>query len=230
MSLARVLTAGALLALLPSGTACNETGLTRGRLPDPAEPPERELDLWGTPPSNWNDCYTGLRGIYYNLTPSHPDVEALLADRDDLGEDGLTLDDLDWWDGEASFQRYDATQDFGPNWWPVDGGFEGDPQYFAVRWVGWFRVTERNRDHDFVVGGASDLWVKLGDEVLIERTDLDAFETEVETHRLDPGVYRLDVRYAHRIGATNGFRFRVASDSVRICYPEYGDEPETAED
>mgnify|MGYP002819179770 FL=1 len=215
-------------ALLALG-ACNETGLSRGELPDPADPPERELDLWGTPPSDWQNCYGGLRGIYYNLTPGHPDVETYLDDPMDPEGSVPALDELDWWDGAASFQRYDATTDFGPNWWPVDGGFQGDPQYFAARWVGWLRVTQRNRDHDFVVGAASDMWVKLDDDVLIQMNDNDEFESEVQTHRLETGVYRLDVRYAHRLGETNGFRFRVASDEIIICYPEFGDEPETEE-
>jgi len=206
-------------------SACTETGLTRGRLPDPAEPTERELDLWGTPPSDWNDCYNGLRGIYYNMSDEHPDVEAFLADRDPEGE-LPGVDELDWWDGSATFQRYDATADFGPNWWPVDGGFSGDPQYFAARWVGWLRVTRRNQDHDFVVGAASDMWVKLDDDVLVQMNDVEDFETEVQTHRLDSGVYRLDIRYAHRLGQQNGFRFRVASEDVIICYPEFGDEAE----
>lgn len=213
------------LCLVMVLAGCNETGLTRGQLPDPAEPPERELDLWGTPPSDWNNCFTGLRGIYYNLTPDHPHVEARLADQD-LPEDVPLLDTLDWWDGDVAFQRYDATQDFGPNWWPVDGGFAGDPQYFAARWVGWLRITRRDQQHDFVVGGSSDLFVKLDDDMLIEMTDVEDFETEVQTHGLATGVYRLDVRYAHRLGETNGFRFRVASEEALICYPEYGDEAE----
>lgn len=208
------------------GMGCNETGLTLGPLPDPAEPPERELDLWGTPPTDWNNCYTGLRGIYYNLTPDHPDVERLLTAPDEPEGQPVMLDELDWWEGESAFQRYDASLDFGPNWWPVDGGFQGDPQYFAGRWVGWLRVTRRNEDHDFVVGGASDVFVKLDDEVIIQRNDLTEFETEVERIDLATGVYRLDVRYAHRLGETNGFRFRVASDELLICYPEYGDEAE----
>jgi hypothetical protein len=217
----------AVLALLALA-GCSETRVRRGELPDPADPPERELDLWGTPPSSWQDCFGGLRGLYYNLTPDHPDVgpEALepVEESDtDLPPDGL--DAMDWWEGELAFQRYDGTTDFGPNWWPVDGGFAGDPQHFAVRWVGWLRVTDRGQ-HDVVVGASTDLLFRLGDETLIERRGVDDFETETVTLDLDTGVYRLDLRYAHRHGLRNGMRFRVASDDILICYPEFGDDPE----
>lgn len=207
--------------------ACGDIGLNLPPPPPPAEPPVRELDLWGTPPTDWRDCYPGLRGIYYNLAEDHPDVERLVGDDPvDTDSPPLTMLDRDWWSGDLAFQRYDRSQDFGPNWWPVDGGFSGDPKYFAARWVGWLRVTRRDALHEFVVGGASDVAVILDGELLIERTDLTEFETTVEQHDLTPGVRRLDIRYAHRLGSTNGFRFRTVSEELLICYPEFGDPAE----
>ncbi|MFK7929213.1 MAG: PA14 domain-containing protein [Myxococcota bacterium] len=204
------------------GFGCNETGLSVGPPPDPATPPERELDLWGKTPTDWQGCYGGLRGMYYNLTPAHPDVEVLLADERDPDAPAPGPDSVDWFDGKTAFQRYDASTDFGPNWWPVNGGFQDDPQYFAARWVGWLRVTRRG-DHDIVVGGSSDVWVKLDDDVVVNISDAEDFETSVRTVNLNTGVYKLDVYYAHRLGETNGFRFRVASEDVIQCYPLYGD-------
>jgi hypothetical protein len=196
-----------------------DTGLTRGKLPDPAPPPGRVFDLWGKPPTDWQNCYHGLHGMYYNLTPDHPDVEVDPASPDDT--DAPQMTDLDWWDGEPSFQRYDGNLDFGANWWPVDTGFAGDPQYFAARWVGWVRVTQRNGEHNVVMGATNDAWLALNDEIRVEILDNDDFETSVAPVGLSSGVYRLDLRYAHRRGLTNGFRFRIASDDVIVCYPEY---------
>lgn len=214
----------ALLVVVLGLVGCSEIGIGRGNLPDPADPPERELDLWGTPPSDWNGCYTGLRGIYYNLGEDHPDVEIEPTDPPDT-DPPLDVTELDWWTPPASFQRYDATTDFGGNWWPVDEGFGDDPQYFSGRWIGWLRVTRRG-NHDFVLGAATDGFIMLNDEVVAEIRDSDEFDSDVVTLNLQTGVYRLDLRYAHRQGETNGFRFRVASPDILQCYPEYGDEAE----
>ena len=216
----RILTLASVATLLLGMSACNETGLTVKPPPDPADPPDRELDLWGKTPTDWQGCYGGLRGMYWNLTPDHPDVEVVLSD--DTDAPVPVPDNMDWWEGKPTFQRYDASTDFGPNWWPVDGGFADDPQYFAGRWIGWLRVTRRG-DHPFVVGGSSDVWVKLDDEIVVDVHDADTFETEVYDINLQTGVYKLDVYYAHRLGETNGFRFRVASDEIIQCYPVYGD-------
>jgi hypothetical protein len=207
----------ALLLTLGVASGCFETGLSRGRLPDPADPPERELDLWGQAPTDWQGCFRGMRGLYYNLTPEHADVE---PDLDDTDAGTLSLDELDWWSGPVAFQRYDGTTDFGGNWWPVDGGFQDDPKHFAARWVGWFRVTKRAQ-HSFVVGGSTDLFLALNEELVIQRRDRPDFETETVQVELNTGVYQVDLRYAHRFGEQGGFRFRVASPDILSCYPDY---------
>lgn len=216
----------AVLAGVPQ-VACNSTNVRRRPPPDPADPPERVLDLWGTPPTDWQNCYRGMRGLYYNHTADHEDFDPeWLSDTDtDFVPDDRVLDELDWWDGDLAFQRYDGTTDFGPNWWPVDGGFAGDPQLFAGRWVGWLRVTRRG-DQEFVFGASTDAFIKIGDDVVAEIRDSDDFITDTVSVNLNTGVYRLDVRYAHRYGETNGFRFRVASEDAQLCYPEFGDDPE----
>lgn len=218
-----------LLALSLLLTACGETSLRGNPRPPPADPPPRALDLWGTPPTDWQGCFTGTRGLYYNLT-DHPDIERPLADRplpepQDGEDEPEPLDlpgDLDWWDGALSFERYDAATDFGPGWWPVDEGFTDDPLYYAVRWVGWVRITRRGR-HEMLLGATSDAWVMLNGEVVAEVTDAESFEPQPFTVDLNTGVYRLDVRYAHRLGSASGFRLRMVRDGLLTCYPEYGD-------
>jgi hypothetical protein len=199
---------------------CSEVVLRRPPPPTPAEPPERALDLWGTPPSDWQSCFPGFRGLYFNLH-GHDDIERPLADLD--LEDSPTLpQDLDWWDGPLVFERYDASTDFGPSWWPVDQNFVDDPYYYAVRWIGWVRVTRRG-DHDIVLGAASDAWVMLNDTVIAEVSDRESFSTETLRINLNTGVYKLDVRYVYRLGSASGFRLRFATNGLVTCYPEYGD-------
>ncbi|TVQ92513.1 MAG: hypothetical protein EA397_06805 [Deltaproteobacteria bacterium] len=213
--------------------ACGETGIRRQPLPPVADPPERALDLWGTPPSDWNNCFPGFRGLYTNLHLDHPDVERPLAERppepsqptDDSDVEPPELElpfDLDWWDPPLAFERYDASTDFGPGWWPVDEGFEDDPLYYGVRWIGWLRITRRGQ-HEFVLGAASDAWVMVNDRVIAELTDREAFEPESLSVHFETGVYRLEVRYAQRLGSRSGFRLRWVRDGLRTCYPEYGD-------
>jgi len=206
--------------------ACGETGITVRNPPSPADPPERALDLWGTPPTDWQGCFPGFRGLYYNLA-GHPDIERPLAEHPGLipddASDPLALpQDLDWWGGPLSFERYDASLDFGPSWWPVNESFADDPLYYAVRWIGWIRVTRRG-DHELVLGAATDAWILLNGNIAAEVTDREAFETEPLTLNLNTGVYRVDVRYAHRLGSASGFRLRFARDGLITCYPEYGD-------
>jgi hypothetical protein len=212
------------LAVALSLTACSEVGFRPPARPPPADPPDRPLDLWGTPPSDWQGCFPGFRGLYYNLS-GHPDVERPLSERPEPadGEPALALpDDLDWWDGPLSFERYDPSADFGPSWWPVDESFSDDPLYYAVRWIGWVRVTRRG-DHDIVLGAATDAWVLLNGDVVASTVDQDAFEPEARTLNLNTGVYRLDVRFAHRLGSASGFRLRFAREGLLTCFPEYGD-------
>ena len=216
-----------LLAVALTLAACSEIGLRPPPPPTPAEPPERALDLWGTPPSDWQGCFPGFRGLYYNLT-DHADLERPLADRPppEDGEPPLALPgDLDWWDGPLSFERYDATTDFGPSWWPVDEDFADDPLYYAVRWVGWVRITRRGA-HELVFGASSDAWILLNGDVVAEVTDNAQFDAQAVTLDLNTGVYRLDVRYAHRLGSASGFRLRFVRDGLLTCFPEYGDRVE----
>lgn len=220
----------ALLPALILLTACGETSIRRQPPPPVADPPERALDLWGTPPSDWQRCFPGFRGLYTNLHPDHPDIERLLADRPEPPPQGDDSDsaspdlpfELDWWDPPLAFERYDSSTDFGPGWWPVDQGFEDDPLYFSARWIGWLRITRRG-DHELVLGAASDAWVILNDQVVAEVTDSELFEPQAFTLDLATGVYRLEIRYAQRLGSRSGFRLRFARDGLLTCYPEYGD-------
>lgn len=181
-----------------------------GPLP-PAPPPERLPDAQGAPPDDWNACASGFLGRYFNLEATHPDVAALAPDPDAV----------DWFDDDRiAFSRYDPSLEFGSNWWPVDAGIDGDPEQFAVQWTAWLRVRSNTRV-DVLLGAADDAWVWIGDELVASQTDEDVLNIEVSAVDLRPGVYPVQVRYAHRLATSAGLRFRIVGGEAVLCYPEF---------
>jgi hypothetical protein len=200
--------------------ACSDYQIYTPDEPKPLDPPDDEVDIWGEPPGNFEDCYEGFVGIYGNLPSDHPDVEV-----EPLPEgERPALGDLDWWDGSyTAFTRYDASIDWGANWWPVDSGLADDPRYFSARWLGWMRVFRRGT-FTFVLGGQQDAWLIIDDEVVATVREADELEVLQVPFELTAGIKRVEVRYAHRRGDASGFRFRLDHDDTVICYPEYHDE------
>lgn len=182
----------------------------------PAQPPGVDPDEFGAPP-DWKDCFGGLRGIYSNLPVGHPDVEP--------PEGAEPPDDprgLDWWD-RVAFERYDPTLDFGPHWFPVDEGLAGDPDYFAVRWLGWIRVWSNTR-LEAVLGSADDAWILIDGETVVARPGVRDFAPEAVEVPVRTGQHPFEIRFAHRSG-DSGFRFRVTGGDVTLCHPVYGERP-----
>lgn len=200
--------------------ACNEYVVHDAPPPPVAEPPGQEIDAQGEPPSNWADCSSGFYGLYFNLPADHPDVEPA-ADTPPPAPN-----QVDWFTTDhLAFAQYDPTLDFGQNWWPVDDGLEGDPAYFAVSWTAWIRMDDGG-PLSFVIGSSDDMWVDVDDETIVDRAGVRDFEPETVTSEvsLNSGVHPIRVRFAHRSGADNGFRFRVLGDTVTLCYPEFPDD------
>ena len=187
-----------------------------------AEPPGAQQDAYGDPP-DWSTCAQGYRGFYYNLPAGHSDV--LAAAVPDTGAadalPAITRDGLDWWDADyLSYEDYEASLDFGGNWYPVDDGLEGDPDGFAVRWVAWMRVTE-DADVQVQLGAATDAWLLIDEQEVAAVTGARELVTESFDLRLETGQFPMDLYHGHRGGDTAGFRFRVVSGAVSICYPDY---------
>ncbi len=197
---------------------CQEYSLHEPDKVKPAKPPALVDDGFGDPP-NWQDCLTGYLGTYTNLPAGHVDVEPPLDE--DAATDPIPLD---WWD-EPSFQRFDPGLDFGGNWWPIDEGLEGDPAYYSVRWIAWIRAWDRT-DLQITLGSGGDSWVLLDDEVIASLPGVHEFDPLTLDIPLESGQYPLEIRYAHR-GGDAGFRFRVLSGDVSICYPEFNDSNST---
>jgi hypothetical protein len=204
-----------LLTLL---AACSEYGVKRPDPAAPADPPGVDPDAdFGKPP-DWNDCYAGFYGQYYNLPVDHPDVEP-----DEDAQVPGDPDTLDWWSPERlAFRRFDGTLDFGSNWWPVDEGLEGDPLYFAARWTGWMRAWS-GTTVTVTLGSVNDSWVLADKSVVVTNVGDTEFEPATERFDLAAGQYPFDVRFAQRAGEESAFRFRVLGGDVSICYPDFSD-------
>jgi len=201
--------------LLPLFLGCQEYALREPDPVPPAQPPAPTDGGYGDPP-NWQDCLTGYLGTYTNLPIEHADIE---PPPDETATDDPTT--LDWWD-EKAFQRFDPTLDFGSNWWPVDEGLAADPAYFSVNWIAWLRAWDRT-DIEISLGSGGDSWVLLDGEVVAARPGVQPFDPEVVVIPIESGQYPLEVLYAHR-GGESGFRLRVLSGDVTICYPEFTEE------
>ncbi|MEZ4238568.1 MAG: hypothetical protein R3F59_20920 [Myxococcota bacterium] len=184
----------------------------------PAEPPGKDPNDLGDPP-DWQNCPTGWRGVYTNLSIDHPDV--LPRPNDPVA--GTDPHQLDWWERPA-FEQYDPSLDFGQNWWPVDEGLEADPAYFAVYWHAWVRAWS-GTTMSFALGSADDAWVYLDDVPVAEQPGIHAFERQSYSVSLDAGVYPIEVWFAHRGSVSAAFSFRVLSGDVSVCYPDFDDPP-----
>lgn len=198
------------------GACGGETGIGNFEPPPPAPPPVDEER--GNAP-DWENCFTGWRGQYSNLSIDHPHVNPRPADKPAPTD----VTKLDWWD-RIAFEQFDATLDHGNNWWPVDEGLEGDPGYFAVRWHAWVRAWE-DTTMEFTLGSADDSWVLVDGEPIANKAGLQkTFERERFTVNLDSGQYPIEVYFAHRAAQTSGMSFRVLNGDVSICYPDFEEE------
>ncbi|MEN0065641.1 MAG: hypothetical protein AAGA48_26100 [Myxococcota bacterium] len=207
------------LGVLLSFTGCSrESTLVRGPVVPPAEPPGDEPERGGPP--DWQNCFQGWRGQYYNLTVDHPDVLPRPADP----PAGTDPTQLDWFEREA-FEDFDPTLDFGRNFWRVDEGLEGDPSFFSVHWSAWIRAWD-DTDVTLVVGSSDDSWVYIDGDPVVERPGIQSFERETYTFEMDAGVAPIDVYYAHRASDESGFAFRVVEGDVSICFADFSEEEE----
>ena len=196
--------------------ACSDYQVRKPDPPTPVEPPGVDPDADIGSPPDWTTCGEGWHGVYANLTAENPAVE---PEEDVLASDPTTLD---WWD-DVSFRQFDGSLDIGQNWWPVDEGIAEDPLYFAVRWTAWIRGYSDTTVEAWL-GSDDDAWVLVNGDVVASQPGLREFEPEVVTFTVQAGQFPIDIRYAQRAGDTSGFRFRVLSGDVGLCYPDFSEE------
>ena len=196
--------------------ACSEYVVNQEVKRDPVQqPPITEEDYEGQPP-NWGACAPGFSAVYFNHDPTHIDFD--IEEEEEPQEDPTQLD---WWDSEyRSFERYDASLDFGEFWYPVNDGFQGDPNYFAVRWNAWLRIYDHNQTVSFVLGSTDDFWLQTPDEILFHRAGIHDYDLEVIDVPIARGQYPITILYAHRSG-NSGLSFRLVSDNAQLCFPDW---------
>ena len=73
------------------------------------------------------------------------------------------------------------------------------------------------------LGAASDAWILVNEELLASQSAPEFLSENVDLD-LKSGQYPLDLRMGQRAGDDAGFRFRVLSGDVQICYPDYSAE------
>ena len=199
--------------------ACSEYVVNETQEIAPVQPPADDFDPWGETP-DWEGCQQGYFGSYYNLTSNHEDIEPT---NEIYAQENHAL--LNWWNEEfLAFERFDASLDFGTNWWPIDEGFEGDPKYFSAKWTAWIRVFE-TKDIEFLIGASDDFWLEIDNTVVFMQAGITEFDAKVWPVSLDEGQYKLSIHYAHRSN-DSGLRFRNLSEEAVICYPDFETEEE----
>ena len=192
--------------------ACSDYHVYEAPPVPPAEPLGTDADNHGDPP-DWTDCWAGYLGQYYNLPSNHVDMDIEKS----VGE----LDTLDWWsESYHVWEGWDASLDFGENWWPVDDGLAGDPAYFAVQWTSWLRAHD-DVSLEVTFGAATDGWLLVDGDIVFSTLGSNAFAPETIGWALDAGQYPIEIRMAQRGGRESGFRFRVLSGDVEVCAGDY---------
>ncbi len=158
-----------------------------------------------------DDCQDGYFAYYYNLPADHPDVEI-----EDAGGPDDVPSNHDWWD-EAyyAFEQEDPGLEFGDQWWPVNTGLPGDPQYFAVRWVA---ILESDSDLivPFEMGSDDDSWAYLDGELMASLPGIHGVEATQFYAPLTQGQHKLELFMAERHTSNSGFWFKWLAEGVRI--------------
>ena len=169
------------------------------------------VQLEDTGPVDLESCEDGYWADYFNLPADHPDVE---IDWVEIDDDVPSNHDL--WDPQYfAFRQNDPGLDFGDQWWPVDTGLPGDPQYFAVHWVATLDVAV-DVVVPFELGSDDDGWAFIDGEQVANLAGIHGVE---ETEFLAPllaGRHALDLYMAERHTFNSGFWFRWLSDEVSI--------------
>jgi fibro-slime domain-containing protein len=179
--------------------------VAKGRTVDTSTPTD-------TSTGDTGDCEDVYIGHFYNLPADHPDIEGEVT--------GVLEGDLpanhDWWDETWwAFDEEHPGLEFGDDWWPVDEGLEGDPQYFAVHWEAQLEV-DTDSVVAFELGSDDDGWAFIDDILVADLGGIHGVEATSFVVSLTAGVHSLDLYMAERHTSNSGFWFRWMSDEVRI--------------
>jgi len=188
--------------------ACTEYDLSVSADDDGRDGPDAPFDSGWAP--EFEDCEDGYWADYFNLPREHPEMEIDIT--------GLMPGDVpqahDWWD-EQYFVRRELNDrlDFGSDWWPVNEGLAGDPQYFAVHWFAWLEMAEAG-DVSFDLGSDDDSWAYIDGALVADLGGIHSVETTSFTVWLQEGVHTLDLYMAERHTTGSGFWFQWSTENL----------------
>jgi len=173
--------------LIVLATGCADSALRSVAQSEDPSPPVSAEDPHGAPP-DWGDCDQAFLGDYENR----------------VGDTSV-----------PAFSRWDATLDFGADWWPVDDGLAGDPADFAVTWRAWLRAWT---DTSWEIGfGAASSGSLLIDDAVVASTEGGGFEPALVTVPVDAGQHRIEVRFVHAGDGTSALSLRTVGGDLSIC-------------
>lgn len=196
---------------------CSEYTVSPERARSRPGTPSPQPGLWLPPldtgtPTDTADCEDGYFAEYYNLPADHPEVEDGAADP----PPGDLPWNHDWYDEQyLAYTVVEPGLDFGTDWWPVDEGLPGDPQYFAVRWEAVLEV-DADTTATFELGSDDDSWALIDGEVVADLAGLHAVETDTFTLTLAAGQHQLELYMAERHTSQSGFWFTWSTPDIRI--------------
>lgn len=207
--------AWAWIAVAAAGLGCQKDYRVGLQEEDKVPVAQPDSGAVGEDAPDWADCTRGWRGQYFNHLEGHADFGELSPTEPPF-DPGL----VDWWDeGYAAFERYDATLDIGPGFWPVDQGFPDDPAYFAVRWTAWVYVEEAGPVTAYATA-STDLWVEVdGQPVAQLHGDGEAASDTIDLD-LPLGQSPVTVYFAQRRG-DSAVALRFVGEGANFCYPDF---------
>lgn len=152
----------------------------------------------------------GYYGMYYNLTPAHPDFETWQQTVKTAGQN-------DWYDAKYyAFSRVDQSLDFGEKFFPVDEQKANDPHDFAVHWRAIMNVPQTGT-YTFRINSDDDSWVYVDDILNADLHGIHYTASQSFDMKLTAGYHKIEIYYADR--QSSGAALSFVNDKKVIVNP-----------
>ena len=152
-----------------------------------------------------NCSLNGLAGTYYNLPENHPDVGGPINGV----VPGTTPFQFNWFSDQYKvFEQTDAITAINvpANFFPVDTGLAGDPQYFAVHWTGSV-IAPAAGTYTITISSDDDAWLYIDGVQKIDLGGIHALTAQSASVPLPAGSSNIDIYFAERHVVQSGIVF-----------------------